>query len=169
MTLRDIKKRARQDLHLAMRVLAYCYHPVTGWPEQIHVRVHSKIDALGDVKGTSFGYAEKIETIPRLVYERAEHEPVKHEVVVISPEEGYRVAVIETPDFITRKAQVTVLTAGDLARYMSPEDGLPLFGSAMLPRLIAGGPRSSLPRLTGSGEADVLIPMFGEATLPRIG
>lgn len=165
---RDIKNRARRDLHSRMLVPAFYYGPLDGMVARaINVRVHTKFDALGDVKGTSFGYAERIESVPKLIFMREEIEPVLHAVIVISAEEGYRVNVIEPPDGITRTAKVTVLTAGDLARYISPDEGLPVAGHSVMPRPNSQPPSSHLPRPMAAGLLSLTYLASGSSDIPR--
>lgn len=150
-----------------MLVPAFYYGPLDGMVARaINVRVHTKFDALGDVKGTSFGYAERIETVPKLVFLREEIEPVLHAVIVISAEEGYRVNVIEPPDGITRSAKVTVLTAGDLARYISPDEGLPVAGQSAIPRPTSQPLPALLPRPAAAGLFSFTHPATGFSVVP---
>ena len=74
--LRAIKDKARARLHERMKVETYCY--VDG-PDSIYetvwCRVNSKDEAVGDLAGTSLGYAERRETIPKLIFLADEHDP----------------------------------------------------------------------------------------------
>lgn len=123
MSLRDIKRRAREDLHNAMRVPAF-YYPggvTSAEPVPCHVRVHTKFGAqLGDLKGTNFNYAETEANVPSLVFWVQEIDPDNNAVVMISPSEGYRINHVHPRDLWTRKAEVSDLDAEDLALYGAP-------------------------------------------------
>jgi hypothetical protein len=116
MGLRDIKAKARRALHTAMQVPASYYATALTAPRLIHVRVHTKWIELGGLKGTSFNYAETEDRAPRIVFDRTEvPTPLRNSLVVISAEEGYRVGQTEPIDGMTVTADVTVLSAADLA------------------------------------------------------
>jgi hypothetical protein len=112
MTLREIKARAREDLHRQMRVLCNYRSPQGALTLGVHCRVHSKFEAKGDMQGTSFNYAESVEKTPRLVFWRDQiDEPtlVRGGVVVISADEAYRLDTVEPPDLQTVTWLVTAL------------------------------------------------------------
>lgn len=123
MGLREIKAKARGDLHLAMRVPVAYVAPGGAIHTGVHARVHSKFDALGDLQGTSLNYAERIETVPKLVFWRAEIDlPVLKQqgIVVVSATEGYRLNTAEPPDLATVTWLVTILKAADLVGLPTP-------------------------------------------------
>lgn len=91
MSLRDVKARARGDLHQAMRVPMVYLAPDGAEYRGYYCRVHSDNKALGDLQGTSLNYAERKEVVPRLVFWLADMPPVgARGRVVISTTEGYR-------------------------------------------------------------------------------
>lgn len=170
MNLRDIKARARRDLHQAMRVLAYYYDPETLMPVVGSVRVHTKFDALGDVQGTSFGYAERRDIKPKLIFWRSEIDPVNNAVVMISSEEGYRVNTIDPPDLQTVTAFVTRLSAFERSKYLAPEDGAAAQASIALPGLTSYVPAGGgLPALAFDADLVVYITATGALDLPAFG
>src|SRR5688500_16180295 len=127
MSLREIKAKARRDLHEAMRVPAL-YLPE--WPipegEELdpiprHVRVHTKFNALGDVAGTNFNYAETLETTPKLVFWREELNPSEHGVVSVELGEAYRIGPVEPKDGLTITVTVTPLPASQAVGLPVPE------------------------------------------------
>jgi len=121
MSLRAIRESARRDLHDTMKVAAYFYAP--GVPDYVpcNVRVHGKAEKLGDLKGTSFSYAETQERVTKLVFWDAEGVlPVVKAVVMVSATEGYRVGVVEPSDGLVTKAQVAELRPSELANYDHP-------------------------------------------------
>lgn len=119
MALRDIKLAARKALHEAMQVPGYCY-PVKGGLRVVDVRVHTEYAALGDVKGTSFVYAERRDTQDKLIFLAAQHRPARGDVVIISPDEGYRVDNVDPAYNITVTAMVVALTAKEMIGYVAP-------------------------------------------------
>lgn len=114
MSLRAIKAKARTDLHQAMQVPAY-YLPARGSdPLPISVRVHTSFKALGDLKGTSFSYAETAADVPQLIFWREQIEPANKALVVISATEGYMVDNSDPPDGLTITARVRSLLAAEM-------------------------------------------------------
>lgn len=123
MSLREIRERARRDLHTAMRVPASLYEPGAAEPRLIHVRVHTDYAEQGDLAGTNLNYAEREEVTPRLVFDRSEVPmPQRGSYVVLMADEGYRVGQAEPPDGITIKADVARMTAAELAGKTLPGD-----------------------------------------------
>ncbi len=131
MGLREIKAKARADLHQQMRVRAL-YVPPGVDPEPVHcfVRVHTKFVQLGDQKGTSLNAAETEETAPRLLFWTSEvPEPKRAGYVTISAAdtghgepEAYRLGVVLPPDGLTITVRVAELNAGQMTGLLFPED-----------------------------------------------
>ena len=68
-------------------------------------------------------YAEREEIAPKLVFDRSEvANPPRNGLVIISATEGYRIGQTEPPDGITITAEVSRLSASDLAGKTLPED-----------------------------------------------
>lgn len=123
MGLREIKTKARRDLHNAMKVPASYYANAIATPVLIHVRVHTKWLEEGDLKGTNLNYAERETTTPRIVFDRDEvANPPRNAMVIVSEEEGYRVGQTEPADGITITAEVMPLSPADLAGKTLPGD-----------------------------------------------
>lgn len=155
MGLREIKERARRDLHRVMKVPGYYYAPHSLAALSVDARVHSKIDALGDVRGTSFGYAEKRETVPKLVFLREQIEPKQGGVFIVSTDEGYRLGVADPRDTITRTIIVTELNAKDMANFVAPNQGMVAYGDGMLPAI------ESAPFIEATGALVSFLPIGG--------
>ncbi len=122
MSLRDIKKKSRRDLHNKMRVAANYYSNAAASPRLIYVRVHSKVLLQGDLKGTNLNYAQTEELIPRIIFDRLEVlMPPKNSLVVISADEGFKIGPTEPVDgdFVT--AQASRMSAAELAVCAYPE------------------------------------------------
>lgn len=121
MSLRAVREAARRDLHETMRVPAFFYAPGVSDYVETFVRVHGKVQKLGDLKGTSFNYAETIEPVTKLVFWDADGvRPVNKSVIMVSAAEGYRVGVVEPSDGLETKAQVAELGATELTNYDHP-------------------------------------------------
>lgn len=123
MSLRDIKKKARGKLHDAMRVPMECYPDgPTGSSETVYARVNSKIDATGDLAGTSLAYAESKEVQPRLIFLVADHAPKRGHVYSVTETEAYEVDHIDPRDTITVTVVCTALSRKDAAKYSPPPE-----------------------------------------------
>lgn len=123
MGFRELKKKARKDLHERMLVPGLCTLVKTGMALRVTVRPHLQPKLMGDVQGTSFVYGEVADVQPKLIFMAKEMKPVRGDVVMISAEEGYRVDSPDPLDLISYKAICIRLTANELAKYPSPEDG----------------------------------------------
>ena len=115
-SFRDIKRKARSDVHKHMRVTALYIPPASidaaQTPIPCTVRVHSKFAALGDMAGTNFGYAERSEILPRLLIWRAEiAQPVRGAIVSVEEGEAYSIDFVEPHDDLSITATVKRLSA----------------------------------------------------------
>lgn len=87
----------------------------------MNCRVHTENKALGDLAGTSLGYAEIADVTPKLIFWLEDgHVPQRGGVYSISATEAYRVDHVETPDFVTVAAVVSRLAAKDAADFTPP-------------------------------------------------
>lgn len=127
--LRDIKRQARRDLHEHMLVPALYLVPAAApgtyeEPVNVTVRLHIKFDALGDMKGTNFHYAERQEVTPKIIFMRDQiDKPARHAVISVELGEAYRVDNILPPDDITVAAEVLRLSAAEAAGLPLPDEG----------------------------------------------
>jgi hypothetical protein len=119
---RELKLQARRDLHRGLQVPAYLY--VAGRTNRIkvvNVRPQTEWGQIGDVAGTSLIYAERQDTKKsRVVFLVEEHTPRNGDVVMISPEEGWKVDNVEPVYNVTQAAQVVRLAEKELALYKAP-------------------------------------------------
>ncbi len=170
MSLRDIKERARRDLHQQTQVEAFYYAPKSVLPRTVHVRVHNKWDAKGDVQGTAFNFAEIREETPKLVFWFEECDPAQKAVVVISDHEAYRVINPDPRYLQTVTAACTALSPREIAagEYLWPAKGRAVAGAFELPFLTSPQPESVLPPLVAEGQAMVYYILYGEAILPGV-
>ena len=126
-TIRDIKRKARRNLHDHMRVPAAYVLPGVA-PVLLHVRDHTKFLANaieGAVRSGNGQMVDRQEAAPSIVFMRDEVEMtgavlLKNGIVSIERGEAYRLQNAEAPDDITVKWYVTQITRQDEL------DGLPL-------------------------------------------
>lgn len=88
--------------------------------ETVYCRVNSKDEAVGDLAGTSLAYAERMETVPKLIFLVSEHTPAKKGVYMVSATEGYRVDSIDPQDGITITANCTRLARQEIGNFTPP-------------------------------------------------
>lgn len=127
MSIRDIKARARRDLHNGMKVAASFYETSAATPRLISVRVHTKFNQQeGDLKGTNLNFAEKEAEKLKLLFFREEVSlPPRNGLVIISLTEGYRLGQADPPDGLSIKVHVTVMKPEEIAampNLVLPED-----------------------------------------------
>lgn len=116
-----IKDKARAKLHARMRVETLCYTAGPGGGSlTVYLRTLTEDKPQGDLAGTSLAYAERVETIPRLVFLHEDHTPAKGNVYVISDKEAYRVDTVEPFDGTQVLANATRLLQTELASYEAP-------------------------------------------------
>lgn len=130
MGFREIKAKARGDLHARMKVPALYYAPGSTTGVACSVRIHTKLNKQqGDLAGTNFSYAEQEEHIPAVLFWIDEVDPTNKAVVMIASDEGYRVSVVRQPDGPTILAEVARLTTTELGRYAAPDGSSPHGGN----------------------------------------
>lgn len=170
MDLREIKNRARRDLHQHARVEAFYYGPKSVLPRLVHVRVHNKWDAKGDVQGTSFNFAEIREETPKLVFLFDECDPRQKAVVVISEHEAYRVVNPDPRYLQTVTVACTALSEREIAagKLMWPARGRAVAGDIELPFMTSPQPEPVLPSLTVTGSAMLFYILYGDVELPGV-
>lgn len=129
--IRALKDRARLQLHKAMEIPAiYIWTTDAGTTFNLPctVRLHTDDKALGDVRGTSFGYAERHEKISRIIFlaaGAAAIDPDNGAIVSFAPGEAYRVDNVLPRDGITITAEVTKLLPSDVIGAPLPYPGAP--------------------------------------------
>jgi len=119
---RDIIRRARRDVQQHLRVPALYLATLASRPIPCFVRVHTSNAALGDMKGTSFSYAERIEFTPSVLIWREEvAAPVRGAIISVEPGEAYKIDHVSPPDDLTIKATVVALSAREATGLPVPE------------------------------------------------
>lgn len=131
MSIRDTRRKARRDLHMAMRVPALvCMSGVAFTPVPLHVRDHTKfrVNAIeGAVRSGNGQMVDRQEMAPSIIFMRDEVAAaglslMKNMIISIERDEAYRLQTAEAPDDITVKWFVTAITNRDeLALLPVPE------------------------------------------------
>lgn len=126
---RQHMRKARGKLHGYMSVpaLYFALPYVAGDTvvKEITVRVHDKFIAFGDLKGTTFNYAEMEDNSPRVIFMRSEVEPARNHVVSVEAGVALRVDSLMAPDDITVTARCARLHASEAAGLPVPGDLIP--------------------------------------------
>lgn len=120
---REQKRQARRVVHETMLVEALYYITPGAEPSPVHVRIHTKFDAIGDDR--SMGWAEIQSTKPRLIFMRSERTPDRGCVVYVQPGEAYQIDNVLPPDDITITAEVTSMTKRQLEKAGLPTGETP--------------------------------------------
>lgn len=141
-------RKGRRKLHDYMSVPAL-YFPfpyVAGETvvQEITVRIHDKFVAFGDLKGTTFNYAEMEDDSPRIIFMRNEVEPSRNYIVSVEAGSAYRVDAPMAPDDITITARCARLHTSEAA-------GLPVPGD-LIPQNVRIA--ATFPAFSTSGEAE---------------
>lgn len=127
--IRDIRRKARRDLHNALGIPAL-YVPKVGEPVLLHVRHHSKfrVNAIeGAVRSGNGSMADFQDVAPSIIFMRDEIEAsgatlVRGGIISIERNEAYRLDNDEPPDDITVRWFVTAIRRIDeLAALPVPE------------------------------------------------
>jgi hypothetical protein len=171
---RDIKYKARRDLHQTMRVPVYVFPNIQGgMPKLVYARIHRVEDSLGNVKGTSFGYSERREQEPKVIFLTDEHRGERGEAVVVSKEEAYRLDNDEPVYNVTVSWYVVALDEDQRSMLAGPEDAVYTVVEASFPRLGASVdvliPAPSLPFIDMNGAAKATNEAAVTADFPPVG
>lgn len=114
---RDLQARARKVLHDALSVPAL-YYPLArdGSTEGVPctVRVHHRTQAFGDMTGFDYDPAERVETVPEVVFWVEEVTPVRGGVVSVAADEAYQIETVLPRDNATITAQVSRRTQAQI-------------------------------------------------------
>jgi hypothetical protein len=117
---------ARRKLHGNMSVPALYFMPpydeVLTLVQDCTVRVHDHMQALGDLKGTNFNYAEVEDDSPKIVFLRDEIAPKRGMVISVSNGVAYQVDTVKPPNGITITANVSRMAAKDAVGFPVPEE-----------------------------------------------
>ena len=119
---RDIRRNARMDLHREFMVDSYCYvdGDPSGAPALVRIRVWPEFKMLGDMKGTSFEYAEIEENSPLILVMKEDLVPKRGMVFCVEPGEAYRVDHRKPLDDISYTCSCTRLSESEANQYAAP-------------------------------------------------
>ncbi|QXV73596.1 hypothetical protein [Rhizobium phage RHph_X2_30] len=121
-SFRDIKRKARRDVHQHLRVPALYLATREATPVECFVRVHTKFAALGDMKGTNFNYAEREEETPKLIIWREEiSQPARNAIISVETGEAYQIDSVQPADDLTITVNVTAMDSEDTVGLPVPE------------------------------------------------
>lgn len=122
-SFRDIKRKARSDVHRVLRVRAlYLTTRDDENPLPCFVRVHTKFAALGDIGDTNDSYAEREEITPRIIIWRDEiPQPMRDAIISVEAGEAYYLEVVQPPDGQTITATVTQMPVAETVGLPVPE------------------------------------------------
>lgn len=116
---RTQKRASREIVHETMQVEAKYYATTGAEPVDVLVRLHTKFDALGDLRGA--GYAEMQSIKPKAIFIRpAAGFLVNNAVLLVAPGEAYSINNIQPPDDITVTVELVKLSK---SQYVA--EGLP--------------------------------------------
>lgn len=105
---RDIKRKARRELHSRMADLVLYAPTLSGQPQAATVRLHLSFDALGEMRRQ--GFAEQQEYKPEAVFMASEIVPARDGLIITEDMGVWRVSNTLPPDDITITAEVTRLS-----------------------------------------------------------
>ncbi len=124
--IRTIRAEHRGRLHKAMQVPANYYADEDAEAIPCTVRVHDARRLVGDVKGTSFDFAERHEDTPTVVFLISEFPDFsvvrRNGVVSVAADLAYQIDNLKPRDGITRTANCTILSETDAALYEPPAE-----------------------------------------------
>jgi hypothetical protein len=128
---RDIKRRARRDLHEAMKVPVLYLESRDATPIPTYARIHTKFEEVGEVSERDVGNAARHERIPSLIFMIEELQAAgigwrkmpRTAIISVEPNEAYQIDNTMPPDDITITAHVTVLPLHKTVDLPVPEQG----------------------------------------------
>ena len=119
---REHRERSRRKLHEAMALPAFYYRDGSADedPLSVTVRPSTEFGALGDIKGTSFAYAEKESQDLELIFWAEQIIPRKNAVVMLREKEGFRINTVKPRYGQTITVRVVRLGTDDADLYDYP-------------------------------------------------
>jgi hypothetical protein len=118
---RTQKRQARETVHETMQVEAKYIVTTGAAPVDVSVRLHTKFDALGNLRGA--GYAEMQSIKPKAIFLRPAAGFLQNNAVLwVAPGEAYAINNIQPPDDITVTVELTKLTPKQYAAEGLPDE-----------------------------------------------
>lgn len=119
---RELKRSARDLVHTTFEVPSYYFSGsgVVGVP--VSVRLHTKFDALGDLRNA--GWADMSAIKPQIVFHIADA-PENGSMVWVAANEIYFVSMVQEPDdqYITANVVLMTPTQASKVEFNFPPDG----------------------------------------------
>lgn len=117
---RDIKRKMRRDVHDRMNVPALYIAQPGDDGVLVHVRLHTKFDALTMDSMDNLGLVARRESKPKIIFMRDELAAegltlARNAIVSVEPGEAYALDNADAPDDITVTYFVTVVEGDELA------------------------------------------------------
>lgn len=120
-SIRDLRARARADLHGAFRVPAVYIAPDEA-ETVCSIRVHHRLPMLGNRPAAETGYgAQRAEDVPQVVVLAAEVSPVRGGVFSVAVGEAYEVLHVLPVEGITQTCQVGRMSETEATDLTVPE------------------------------------------------
>lgn len=115
-----LRRSTQQKFSHMGRTALYFTEPAAPNPRTIRVLVTDRFQALGDLKGTNFNYAEIEDNTPRIEFLVDEIEPVRGAYVSIERGVAYQIDSVLAPEDITVTANVVRLDANKVRNFPLP-------------------------------------------------
>lgn len=116
-TFRELKRRARKQLHAELSEPVLYFPERTDTPRAATVRLHLNFSLLGDLLATRVGYGETQETTPRIVFLLSECRPERDGYVITEHMGAYYIDNVQDPDDITITTMVSQVLPETALRY----------------------------------------------------
>lgn len=119
---RERLAQAKRTLHdrMSLQGLVFRYQTPPVAPENIsvvRVRKFDKFERIGDLAGTTQNFAEFADNMPRILFETAEWEAERSDIVIIDATTGFRVDVPWPSDDGFMLTHVVRLTPSEMEGY----------------------------------------------------
>ena len=115
-----LRRSTRKKFDLMGRA-AFYLKDATSTPIPIRVIVTDRFQALGDLKGTNFNYAETLDNTPRIEMLTEEIDPKRTFCISIEKGVVYRIDTVQPPEDITVTANVARLPVEQTRNFPFPE------------------------------------------------
>lgn len=114
-SFREIKRKARIQLHTRLSDLALYLTGPTETPLPVTVRLHLSFNPLGDLlRG---GFAEREEATPSIIFMRDQVQPGNKGILITKDMGAWKIDHDFPPDDITIKAEVSRLADGQVTDF----------------------------------------------------
>lgn len=116
-TFRELKRRARRQLHETLSEPALYFSRREDTPQAVTVRLHLNFSLLGDLLATRVGFGDVQEMTPRIVFMLADGRPARDGYVVTEDMGAFYIDNVQDPDDITMTAMVSQVLPETAVRY----------------------------------------------------